>query len=147
MPPPPKKNPSFGFITHFEEKKAQCCISWIGKSLSAWCCIAIWFWTEISTMFLLPSNAHISTPFFQKIVFFSKICFCSPPLKICGGLLKFEYMWYWSPVYNFNRERALKSYFPPVSNLPPLCQTPTHRRIYLCICFHNSAMPNFDTVL
>ncbi len=24
---------------------------------------------------VVPSNAHISTPFFQKIVFFSKICF------------------------------------------------------------------------
>jgi hypothetical protein len=28
---------------------------------------------------IIPSNAHISTPFFQKIVFFFKICFGSPP--------------------------------------------------------------------
>jgi hypothetical protein len=27
----------------------------------------------------IPSNAHISTPFFQKTVFFYKICFGSPP--------------------------------------------------------------------
>ncbi len=36
----------------------------------------------------VPSNAHISTPFFQKTVFFSKICFGSP-LKIFGGMSKF----------------------------------------------------------
>jgi hypothetical protein len=34
----------------------------------------------------IPSNAHISTPFFQKTVFFSKIFFGKPPsnfLKVC----------------------------------------------------------------
>ncbi len=30
---------------------------------------------------LIPSNAHISTPFFQKTVFFTKICFGNPPSK------------------------------------------------------------------
>jgi hypothetical protein len=35
---------------------------------------------------MLPSNAHISTPFFQKTVFFSKIFFGKPPstfLEVC----------------------------------------------------------------
>jgi hypothetical protein len=36
----------------------------------------------------VPSNAHISTPFFQKTVFFSKICFGNPP-QIFGGMTKF----------------------------------------------------------
>jgi hypothetical protein len=56
----------------------------------------------------IPSNAHISTPFFQKTVFFSKICFGKPPSKFLEVCLNSEYMWYWSPVYNFNCERALK---------------------------------------
>ncbi len=30
---------------------------------------------------ILPANAHISTPFFQKTVFFSKIFFGMPPSK------------------------------------------------------------------
>ncbi len=94
----------------------------------------------------IPSNSHISTPFFRKTVVFSKICLGSPPYKVLEVYINSEYMWYWSPVYIFNSVRALKSYFLPVSKLPPLCQTPTHRRIYLCKSFH-SDMPNFDTVL
>ncbi len=37
----------------------------------------------------IPSNAQISTPFFQKTVFFSKICFGNPP-KIFRGMSKFR---------------------------------------------------------
>ncbi len=81
-------------------------------------------------------------PFFQKTVFFSKIFFGKAPSKFLNS----ESMWKWTPVYNINSARALKNYFPTVSKLPPLCQTPTHRRIYYCKCFH-SPMPNFDTVL
>jgi hypothetical protein len=36
----------------------------------------------------IPSKAHISTPFFKKTVFFSKICFGSPSLKNFGGMSK-----------------------------------------------------------
>ncbi len=93
----------------------------------------------------VPSKGHISTPIFRKtVVVLSKICLGSPPSKFLEVCINSEYMWYWSPVYIFNC--ALKSYFPPVSKLQPLCQTPTHRRIYLCKSFH-SDMPNFDTVL
>ncbi len=56
----------------------------------------------------IPSNAHFSTPFFKKIVFFSKICFGSPPSKFLEVCLNSEYMWKWSQVYNFNSARALK---------------------------------------
>jgi hypothetical protein len=38
---------------------------------------------------IIPSNAHISTPFFQKTVFFCRIFFGKPPLKIFGGMSKF----------------------------------------------------------
>jgi hypothetical protein len=34
---------------------------------------------RVSLPVAVPSNAHISTPFFQKTVFFSKICFGNPP--------------------------------------------------------------------
>jgi hypothetical protein len=44
---------------------------------------------SFSNSMFIPSNAHISTPFFQKTVFFSKICFGNPPLKIFGGMSKF----------------------------------------------------------
>jgi hypothetical protein len=57
---------------------------------------------------LLPSNAHISTPFFHKTVFFSKMFFGKPPSKFLEVCLHWEYMWKWSPVYNFNSARALK---------------------------------------
>ncbi len=40
----------------------------------------------------IPSNAHISAPFFQKTVFFSKICFGSHPSKFLEVCLKSEYM-------------------------------------------------------
>ncbi len=57
----------------------------------------------------VPSNVHISTPLFQKTVYFSKICFGTPLLKIFGGMSKFRiYMWKWWPVYNFNSARTLK---------------------------------------
>ncbi len=41
----------------------------------------------------VPSNDHISTPFFQKTVIFSKICFGSPPSKFLEVCLNSEYMW------------------------------------------------------
>ncbi len=87
---------------------------------------------SVSSFTVLPSNAHIATPFFQKTVFFSKIFLGKPPSKFLEVCLNSEHMWKWSPVYNFNSVRALKKlqYFPPVSKLPLLCQTPTHRRIY-----------------
>ncbi len=78
----------------------------------------------------VPSNAHISTPFFQKIVFFSKICFGSPPSKILEVCLNSESMWKWSQVYSFNSARAIKKLLSALSKLPPLCQTPRHYRIY-----------------
>ncbi len=56
----------------------------------------------------LPSNTHISTPFCQKTVFFSTICFGNPPSKFLELCLNSEYMWKWSPVYNFNSARAPK---------------------------------------
>jgi hypothetical protein len=40
----------------------------------------------------LPSNAHISTPFFQKTVFFSKIFFGEPPSKFLEVCLNSEYI-------------------------------------------------------
>ncbi len=55
-------------------------------------------------------------------------------------------MWWWSLVYNFNSARALKKLLSTGVEVPPLCQTPTHYRIYKCNCFH-SVMPNFGTVL
>ncbi len=55
----------------------------------------------------LPSNGHISTPFFQKTVFFSKICLV-PPSKFLEVCLNSEYMWKWSQVKNFNNAMAIK---------------------------------------
>ncbi len=40
--------------------------------------------------YLIPSNGHISTPFFQKTVFFSKIFFGKPPLKFLEVCLNSE---------------------------------------------------------
>jgi hypothetical protein len=40
----------------------------------------------------VPSNAHILTTFFQKTVFFSKICFGNPPSKFFEVCLNSEYM-------------------------------------------------------
>jgi hypothetical protein len=37
---------------------------------------------------MIPSNTQISTPFFQKTVFFSNIFFGKPPFKIFGGMSK-----------------------------------------------------------
>ncbi len=53
------------------------------------------FWPKNFLYFLLdvPSNAHISTPFFQKTVFFSKICFGDPPSKFLEVCLNSDYMW------------------------------------------------------
>ncbi len=56
----------------------------------------------------LPSNAHISTPFFRKTVFFSKIFLGKPPSKFLEVCPNSEYIWKWSPVYNFSSARALK---------------------------------------
>ncbi len=53
------------------------------------------------------SNAHILTSFFQKC-FSLKYVLVAPPSKFLEVCLKSEYMWYWSPVYKFNSERALK---------------------------------------
>ncbi len=41
---------------------------------------------------MVPSNAHISTPFFQKTVFFSKIFFGKPPSNFLEVCLNSEYM-------------------------------------------------------
>ncbi len=57
-------------------------------------------------LYCVIPNAHILTPFFQKIMFFSKICYgTSKFLEVC---LNSEYMWKWSQVYNFNSARAIK---------------------------------------
>ncbi len=69
-------------------------------------------------------------PFCQKTVFFSKICFGNPPSKFLEVCLNSEYMWKWSPVYNFNSARALKKLLSSGVEVTLLCQTPTHRRIY-----------------
>ena len=42
-----------------------------------------------TNIWYIPADAHISTPFFQKTVFFSKIFFGKPPSKIFGGMSKF----------------------------------------------------------
>jgi hypothetical protein len=78
------------------------------------------------------AKSYRQTPIFRH-PFFRKQCFSLKyvlvaPLKIFGGMSKFG-IYVICPVYNFNSARALKSYCPPVSKLPPLCQTPTHRRI------------------
>ena len=59
-------------------------------------------------VWIVPSNAHILIPFFQKTVFFSNIFFGNPPSKFLEVFLNSEYLWKWSPVYNFNSARALK---------------------------------------
>ncbi len=41
-------------------------------------------------------------------MFFSKIFFGKPPSKFSEVCLNSEYMWKWSPDYNFNSARALK---------------------------------------
>ncbi len=92
----------------------------------------------------IPSNTHISTTFFGKKVVFSKICLGS--LKIFGVMYKFGIYVIMKSSLQFQQCKGQKGSFPLVSKLPPLCQTPTHRRIYLCKSFH-SDMPNFDTVL
>ncbi len=53
----------------------------------------------------VPSNAHISTPFFH----ISKIFIGKPLSKFLEVCLNSEYMWKWSPVYNFNSAMALKT--------------------------------------
>jgi hypothetical protein len=40
----------------------------------------------------VPSNAHISTPFFHKTVFFSKIFCGKPPSELLEVCLNSEYM-------------------------------------------------------
>jgi hypothetical protein len=42
---------------------------------------------------VITTNAHISTPFFQKIVFFFKIFFGKPPSKFLEVCLNLKYMW------------------------------------------------------
>ncbi len=81
----------------------------------------------------IPSNAHISTPFFHKTVFFSKIFFGKSPSKFLEVWLNSEYMWLWSSVYNFNSTRALKKLLSAgvkVTSTLPNSDCPTHRRIY-----------------
>ncbi len=63
----------------------------------------------------LPSIAHISTPFFHKTVFFFSKIFFGKPSKFLEVCLNSEYMWKWSPVYNFNSARALKKIISAVS--------------------------------
>jgi hypothetical protein len=50
------------------------------------------FLTPLGSRVNIPSNAHISTPFFQKTVFFSKIFFGKPPSKFLEVCLNSEYM-------------------------------------------------------
>ncbi len=92
----------------------------------------------------IPSNVHISTPFFRKTVFFFKICFGNILWKFLGVCLNSEFMWQWIPVHNLRQHAPSKSCFSPLSNLPPLCQTPTHGRISFYKSFY-SDMPSVDT--
>ncbi len=48
--------------------------------------------TKVSPMEEIPSIAHISTPFFQKTVFFSKIFFGKFPSKFLEVCLNSEFM-------------------------------------------------------
>ncbi len=76
----------------------------VSKFWSAGClfrCIDFWI-----VFYVLPPNSHISTPFFHKTAFFSKIFFGKPPSKLLEVCLNSVYMWKWSPVYNFNRARV-----------------------------------------
>ena len=50
------------------------------------------FGADLGRPTLLPSNAHISTPFFRKTVVFSKICLGSPPSKFFEVCLNSEFM-------------------------------------------------------
>ncbi len=82
---------------------------------------------------------------FQETVFFSQIFFGKPPSKFLEVCLNSEYMWKWSPVYNFNSARALEKLISAgakVTSIMPNSDTQKD----LLMCFH-SAMPNFDTVL
>jgi hypothetical protein len=85
-------------------------------------------------------------PFFGKQCFSSKYVLVTPPEKFWGFALnpnlcddEFQFI-------ILRQHAPSKSCFSPVSKLPPLCQTPTHRRIYLCKSFH-SDMPNFNNFL
>ncbi len=49
--------------------------------------------------------------FFQKTVFFFKICFRYTPWKFLEVCLNSESMWRWIPVYNFKTTFALKKLF------------------------------------
>ncbi len=96
---------------------------------------------------ILPSNAHISTLFFHKTVFFSKIFFGKPHSKFLEVCLNSEYMWKWSPVYNFNSKSLKKANFRWCRSYLPFAKL-RHTEGFNNVgkCFH-SAMPNFDTVL
>ncbi len=81
--------------------------------------------TQLLTFCLLLMNYRqtpiFRRPFFRK-VFFSEICFRNPPLKIFGGMSKFGIYVIMKSIYNFNRARALKSYFPPKDNVNAVIQ-------------------------
>ncbi len=83
----------------------------------------------------IPSNAYSSTSFFLKR--FSSLNYVLVTLpKIVGGMSKFGFRVMMKSNLQFlhcmgpNQIR-----FPPVSKLPPLCQTATHKRIYLCTVY------------
>ncbi len=79
--------------------------------------------------------------------FFGKKCVTLKPVlvstsKILEVCLHSESM-RWSPIYSLKHCMGPKN--TPVSKLMPLCQAPTHLRIYKYnTCLH-WAMPNFDT--
>jgi hypothetical protein len=73
--------------------------------------------------------------------------FGKPPSKFLEVYLNSEYLWKWSPVYNFNSARALKKLISAgveVTSTLPISDT--QKDLLICKCFH-SAMPNFDIVL
>ncbi len=70
------------------------------------------FWLTGFNVLSFYDEGTVKRPYFDtlfwKIVVFSKICLGSPPSKFLEVCIISEYMWLWSPVYNFNSARALK---------------------------------------
>ncbi len=89
-----------------------------------------------------PSNARSSTPFIRQKVCYS-LMFWYPPKKF----------WRFACIQNPCDEvqftvltlHAMGPKNTPVSKLLPLCDNPTHLRIYKYICLH-WAMPHFNTI-
>ncbi len=95
-----------------------------------------------------PSNVHISTPSFQKTVFFFKMCFGNTTWKFLWVCLNFGIYVMMIPVDKFKKTCALKKLFlTGVEVTATLPNSDTYsRRIYLRKSFH-SDMPNVDTFL